>query len=307
MSDRYSVLPPLQCLRAFLAVAELRNFTRAAERLGLTQTAVSHQISQLEKLLGRRLFDRGPSGVSVTAAGQVLLPHVDDGLRALREGIDQVRKPPRRGRAIVIDTTPELASQYVTPRIAGLMEERPDLSISLQIGRARADVAAGEADIGVWSGPGGPGLESRPLGLEREFAVCSPGLMDTLPPRQAILAAPLLTHDGARHTLLDWQRAYEQMVGPRLAEAPAFDSFEQISFPDFDAMLAACRAGAGFALVRTSLAADDIARGRLVQAFVEETPSDLQYHLVTRTGPLPEAVAIVRDRLLERADPGPGR
>ena len=294
-------LPPLQCLRAFVVVAELRNFTRAAERLGLTQTAVSHQIAQLEDLLGCKVFLRSRGGVTLTPAGESLLPSVEEGLHHLGTGIARVRRQPRKARAVVVATTPELASQYVTPRISALMQDRPDITISLQISRSRADIASGEADIAIWAGPGERGLDSRPLGLEREFAVCSPELGDRLPPRKAILAAPLLTHDGARHTLLDWQRAYERMVGPRLSEAPPFESFRTISYPDFDTMLDACRDGAGFALVRTSLATDDMARGRLVQAFVEELPSDLQYHLVTRTGALPNAVMAVRDKLLERA------
>jgi LysR family glycine cleavage system transcriptional activator len=105
-----------------------------------------------------------------------------------------------------------------------------------------------------------------------------------LPPRNAILAAPLLRYDGARHTVLDWQRWCAQLFGDNhgtaaVAEQIDFDGGP--SFASFSDMLDACRRGEGLALVRSSLVSADLAAGKLVRSFVESLPSDLHYHLVS--------------------------
>lgn len=275
-----SILPPLQCLRAFEAVADLGSFTRAGEMLGLTQTAVSHQIAQLEAHVGCRLFLRRRPGVVLTADGARLLPEVRAGLRVLREGIASVR-PERRLRTVTVSTTPEFGGQWLAPRLEALFRDRPDLRVDVSLGYRRADLLAGEADVGIWLGPGGQGLKATRLGLDEEFAVCAPELDARLPARNALRAAPLLSYAGARHTVLDWRRLYEQIGGPVEQGFPAFEEFELgPEFATFAEMLDACARGEGFALVRTSLVVDDLASGRLVRCFSEAQVSDLHYHVV---------------------------
>ena len=78
-----SRLPPLQTLRAMAAVARTRSFTRAGEELGLTQTAVSHQIAQLEAWLGMPLFVRSRKGVELTVLAEKAIPEIVEALSAL--------------------------------------------------------------------------------------------------------------------------------------------------------------------------------------------------------------------------------
>ncbi len=87
-------------LRYFVTVAEELHFTRAAERLYVSQPALSKQVRALERQLGVELFHRGPQGVTLTEAGAALLPHAREVLRTWAEGAAalEARGPPRAAR-----------------------------------------------------------------------------------------------------------------------------------------------------------------------------------------------------------------
>ncbi|KAA9010282.1 LysR family transcriptional regulator [Histidinibacterium aquaticum] len=288
----HDLLPPLQCLRAFLAVAEQRNFTRAGEVLGLTQTAVSHQIAKLEDWAGTPLFRRAPSGVTLTAAGARLHPQVEAGLAALRAGFAELREEPEVAE-ISVATTPELGTQWLGPRLERYLTLVPDVRIRMGVGHRRPDLRTSSDDMSVWPAPGGRGLVSYPLGLEEEFVVCAPEVSERLPERHGLWAAPLLRHAGSRQTVLDWERWYDQVVPDDPRVLPFEDCTFGPTYETFAEMIAACIEGEGLALVRTSLVHDEIERGRLVRAFSEIAPSDLQYHvtLSPEAARRPEVVA----------------
>jgi LysR family glycine cleavage system transcriptional activator len=283
----------MQGLRAFLAVVETGSFTHAAAELGLTQTAVSHQIAQLEEWLGGELFLRERRSIKLTPLGEKLLPGITVNLTNLHHLLSHSRRTETR-RRLTISTTPEFGTQWLTPRLEHFVGRHPEISVSLTLEYRRADIAGGEADIGIWLGRGDARLTAECLAIEEEFAVSSPELSERLPPREALTAAPLLQYEGARHTVLDWRRWHSQLfgieansVGAKLAALIDFDAGPV--FSTFSDMLAACRRGEGFALVRTSLVASDLATGRLVRCFVETLPSDLSYHLVTAPKRRPSA------------------
>ncbi len=276
-------LPPLQCLRAFLAVAEHGNFTRAAESLGLTQTAVSHQIAQLETYLGAPVFVRQRPGVRLTALGHDLRPRIDAVLTDLGAALQAARRT-RSARKITVSTIPEFGTRWLAPRLGSFFDTHPGVGVNLVMEYRRADLASGEVDAAIWLGAGPKGLHATALGLDEEFVVCAPALVPTLPKTQGLRAAPILRYAGARHTLLDWERwlsiLHPTADGPRpidISGGPVFDTFAD--------MVAACQQGQGFALVRGSLVTAELAAGTLVRCFVEAMPSDLQYHLVTAQRP----------------------
>ncbi|GLQ57103.1 LysR family transcriptional regulator [Devosia nitrariae] len=280
-----TALPSLQGLRAFLAVAETGSFTKAATALGLTQTAVSHQIAQFEDWLGGQVFVRDRRAVGLTPLGERLLPQVRESLTDLHQVLSAARQTGQRQK-LSLSTTPEFGTQWLAPRLENFVSAHPGISVSVTLEYRRADLMAGEADIAIWLGSGGPGLSADRLMLEEEFAVSSPELSARLPKRKALLAAPLLHYKGERHTVLDWRRWHSQLYGagegsPGDELAREIDMDAGPVYATFSDMLEACRRGEGFALVRTSLVADDLKAGRLVRCFVEVLPSDLHYHLVT--------------------------
>ena len=290
-------LPSIAALKALCAIAETGGFSRAAERLGSTQTAVSHQIAQLESWVGGALLERGRNGARLTPKGARLYPAVAEALRSLEEALRSARADAGRNR-VELSITPEFSSQWLAPRLAGFVRRFPDIELALSIGYQTPDFSTGRADLAIRLGGGGAGLVTEPLTSDDEFAVCAPSLAKRLPQRQAFFAAPCLAYDGGRHTALDWQRWFEQVDGESIGGF-ADRMAAAVSFPTFADMLAACRRGEGFALVRTSLVEADLNAGSLVRAFVESQPSPFNYSLIfPRAALVNPSVAVFREWIL---------
>ncbi|MCZ3377494.1 LysR substrate-binding domain-containing protein [Rhizobium sp. AG207R] len=298
-------LPPLSVLQTFCAIVETGGFGRAAERIGQTQTAVSHQLAQLEGWIGGRLFDRGRNGARLTPLGARLHPAISSVIAELETALYQARAS-ISVRSVAISVSPEFSSQWLAARLPDFCQRYPDIEVKLAVGYQRPDFQPDGTDLAVWLGRADAGLTHEELLTDEEFVVSSPELSKRLPPRWAIRAAPLLRYSGMRHTILDWQRWHEQItsgldnganphfdIARAVEEAPLFDSFAE--------MLEACRQGGGFALVRSSLVARDLADNKLVRCFVEVQPAAVSYSLVYPPNALVNpAAALFRNWLLSQ-------
>jgi LysR family cyn operon transcriptional activator len=143
-------------LRTFRAVAETLNFTRAAERLHLTQSAVSHQIKALEEELGEPLFIRAKRGVKLSQAGKLALEHVErilDEAAALRECVAGRASAPQ-GRVRVAAATQAFVYLFA-PLFESFMDSHPgvDLAFRTTVSTEQtvADILNGAADVGFAS------------------------------------------------------------------------------------------------------------------------------------------------------------
>lgn len=165
-------------LAAFLAVAEARSFTRAAAKLGTSQSALSHTIKRLEARLGLRLLTRTTRSVAPTDAGERLIetlrPALDDiderlaALSALRE------KP---AGTIRINTSEHAAETVLWPKLARFLADYPDIKVELTIEHGFTDIVAGRYDAGVRLGEQvARDMIAVPIGREMRMAVVgSPG------------------------------------------------------------------------------------------------------------------------------------
>ncbi|WP_421952016.1 LysR family transcriptional regulator [Pelagibacterium sp.] len=140
-------------LEAFVAVAELGSFSRAAQRLNLTQTALSHRIRKIEEDLGTRLLVRTSREVSLTIAGQALLPQVRGRLETLAELYGAVRDSGREAmRKVVFASVPTIAGYYLAGLMRTFSEANQGLSIILldqPAGAVVSTVQRGEAEFGI--------------------------------------------------------------------------------------------------------------------------------------------------------------
>jgi DNA-binding transcriptional LysR family regulator len=140
-------------LSAFLAVAEERSFTRAAKRLGVSPSAISHAMRGLEEGIGVRLLSRTTRSVAPTDAGEHLLARLRPALTDIREALDHVSgsrdKPAGRVRLLV----PRLAAKSVlAPKLGQFASDYPDIVLDVTTDDSRMDIVAGGFDAGIQFG-----------------------------------------------------------------------------------------------------------------------------------------------------------
>lgn len=264
-------LPPFDALLAFEAVARLGGMTRAAEELGLTQSAVSHRIRRLEDFMGAPLLERRADGVVPTSAGAAVLD-------SLRDIIDRVAD--LRGRCLSaaapdrlrVGVGAALADHWLVRRLPGFRARHPDLAIELKVVESEAPERAAGLDLRILWMPASEARASstqRPLFREHVFPVCSPAILpqgfaagDPL----ALTALPLLHkhvpgyRSGAEWS---WETWFDRLGLPgRPAEAMRFASI--------GTAISAALEGAGAALARSMVVADALAEGRLVRLLPPE-------------------------------------
>ena len=165
-------------LVAFLAVARERSFTRAAAKLGVSPSALSHTIRKLEERLGVRLLTRTSRSVSTTEAGERLLervgPHFDQ-VSAELDGLTELRDKP--AGTLRITTGDQPAKSILLPALAKLLPLYPDLTVELTVDNGFVDIVAERFDAGVRLGETlAQDMVAVPIGPDMKMAVAgSPG------------------------------------------------------------------------------------------------------------------------------------
>lgn len=163
-------------LRAFLAIAESGSFTRASDRLGRSQPAVSRRIDQLEAELDTPLFERRGRRILLTEAGRVLLPHAESAVGAVRDGIDAVREcTAQRGDRLTLAVVGTIADAYLVEALRAFQSENDSVELDLQTANSRevaSLVRQGDAAIGLrYATDGDSRLMAQLLGAERLYVV----------------------------------------------------------------------------------------------------------------------------------------
>ncbi|GIJ12101.1 LysR family transcriptional regulator [Micromonospora andamanensis] len=171
----------LQQLRYVVAVAETRNFTRAAERCLVVQSALSHQIARLERELGARLFDRTSRRVRMTPAGEAFLPAARQCLDAAERAAAEVASAVGevRGR-LTVGMIPTVAAVDIPAALDAFHKRYPHVRIRLRVGGSEQlidQVKEGAVDIGFLGLPvtaRPEGVVARRLAYDRLVAVVAP-------------------------------------------------------------------------------------------------------------------------------------
>jgi LysR family glycine cleavage system transcriptional activator len=252
---------PLSALRAFEAAARLGSFKAAAEELGVTPTAISHQIRGLEALSGVELFERQVRRVTLTEAGAQLYPVLRDGFDAIQTALERLTQPRRRPQ-VVISATNAFTVKWLVPRMADFRRLHPGIDLQLQASDDVVDLRSTAVDIAIRYGRGPyPGLIAEPLFTDHFAPVANPRIGVR---SMADLARVPLIH-------FDWKRAQPEnptwerwFVAAGIAGPP---SAGQLRFSDEGHAIQAAVAGHGIALVSQALITDELAAGHLVQAF----------------------------------------
>lgn len=288
-------LPPLASLRAFEAAARHLSFKQAAEELGVTPTAISHQIRQLECYLGQPLFERHPRQVKLTPGAQNLYWVLRDGFDAFGRAVEEVMRQPRRA-VVTLTATHAFAARWLVPRLARFQTIHPEIDLRLLATDEILPLGPAGADLAIRYGRSGisQAAAATPLFVDRYAPVAHPCLN---------LRAP---EDLANHPLLHFEWCKPHPTNPtwprwfKEAGMPAPTS-ASLHFSDEAHAIQAALAGHGVALLSIVLVADDIASGALVHPFGPVLNSKTCYLMQAKDRVDDPALAAVRAWLLEEA------
>lgn len=266
-------LPPLNAVRAFEAAARHESFTRAAAELHVTHGAVSRQVALLEAWLGRPLFERARSQVTLAPAGRRYLADMTPALDRIAAASSQLQQTRSRGAPteLLVSAPPTFTMRWLIPRMSGFQRQHPEVEIRLTTSLAPVDFARHGYHVAI-RGASGPltGCRSLPFMTETIVPVCHVDLLERGLKKPADLARQtLIDYDTAPYAWADWLAAARV---PRLVPAGR-QNFEQMYFA-----LHAAAEGLGVVLVPLFLVADDIIGGRLCAPFGTRSARQRRYY-----------------------------
>lgn len=289
-------------LTAFLAVAEDRSFTRAAARLGVSQSALSHTVRRLEGDLGLRLLSRTTRSVSPTEAGARLVDTLRPALADIDDKlVDLLRLRERPAGEVRINSSEHAARTLLWPALARLLPAYPDIRVELAIDQSLADIVAGRFDAGVRLG--------EQVARDMIAVRIGPDL------RMAVVASPIyLAERGAPET--PYELTAHSCINLRLPTLGGLYAWEfgkegrelrvrvegRLVFNDVGMLLEAASGGFGLACLLEDYAAAHLANGRLVRVLEDWCPPFPGYHLYYPSRrQISPAFAVVIDALRQRS------
>jgi LysR family glycine cleavage system transcriptional activator len=270
-------LPSLGSLRAFEAAARRMSFREAATELGVTSTAISHQIRLLEGICGQALFRRRPRPLALTGAGERLFPVIRNGFDAFAAAIASA-SPGVGQRPLRVTCPNAFASRWLVPRLPKWREEQPTIPLEIIGTDAVLDLRAGNADVAIrYARRMPPDLAAQELFRDTFFPVCSPELLAKAT-RHIERAADLLHHPlihfdwmNRDHEAPTWSRwlAAARSVDPGIQDTnKAWD----LSFREELHAIDAVAAGQGIAICSDVVVSRELKSGALVKAHALSLP-----------------------------------
>jgi DNA-binding transcriptional LysR family regulator len=289
-------------LEAFVTIAQLGNFVRAAEHLNLSQTALSHRIRKLETEMGMRLLLRTTREVSLTAAGQDLLPVARRSFEALANAYDAVQMQGREQRQkLTFACLPTIAHFYLPSLLDAFSEAHPKITLRIQdqpAGRITELVLSGEAEFGVTLTAAQPwDLEFSPIRRESYNLLVGPG--HRLAKQRSVLRSDLV---GERFVRINTQSTNRKMVDDFLG--PVADQIDW-RFEVQNATLALALVLQGAAVTVLPSLTAQMAQGNLVGLPFRDIEMYRTLGIITRRGaPLSDAARKLRDMIVARLAEG---
>ncbi len=280
MANRLPPLPSLDFFKGFEAAARHLSFTKAAEELFVTQSAVSRQIQALEQRLGVALFLRRNRGLALTDAGQQMWRAVDSALRTLQQAVDQV-SPGATPKMVTVTSSMAFSSLWLIPRLSGFRRQHPDVDVRISANNQVLDLDRERIDLAIRYCP----TRAAPAGSVRLFGeeilpVCSPALLRD---RTRPLKSP---QDLRHHVLLHYDEPHRPTpwftwnVWLETAGVPDLEPAGSLRFNHYDQTIGAALGGQGVALGRRPLVKKLLADGALVAPFPLGSVTDRAYFIV---------------------------
>ncbi len=268
-------LPPLSALRAFEAAARHMSFRAAAEELGLTQSAISHQVAALEEPFATRLFDRAGRRVALSEAGRVFFPFVRDGFDRVTQGTELLRRA-RTSEDLRVQVYVTVAVRWLIPRLHRFQAANPSVVVRVNTSHFDWEFDPAIADLGLicTASAERAGLQYDHLFDALLFPVCTPGLAQSgLGMRQPV--------DLVNHALLQvYTTANDWHLWLQAAGVPDLKGRAAAQFDSYLLAIEAALDGQGVALAPHFMVTEDLKLGRLVRPFPVEVRQPARWYLV---------------------------
>lgn len=266
----------MPALKAFEAAARHMNFKHAAAELGLSASAVSHQVRKLEDYLQVPLFKRGYRKVELTADGAAYAADLIRGFHEIRSGTERLLNA-RRREPFRVSTMPVFAARYLTETIGDFERQNPELDVRWEISHTWRDFDKDDLDVAIRYGTGTwPGLHAERLFNIRGRLACAPSMLDGDPPLKR-------TEDLKHHVWIGVQQAPN--AWHEWTEAAGVPDLQPARILWYDTLVGALQAaqtGLGFVLGPDVLFDRHIASGQLVYPFDVVSNSAESYFFVCR-------------------------
>lgn len=286
---------------AFLAVAREGSFTKAAARMGVTQSALSHTVRALEARMGVRLLHRTTRSVAPTEAGQRLVAGVAPRIEQIEEELRGLRalsqKPSGTIRITAIDW---VADTLLWPRLSEVLRQYPEVRVEISTSYRLADIVAERFDLGVRSGSqvAKDMIAVRLSADYRRLVVGSPAYFERHPP-------PRTPQDLARHNCITLRLSTKGSIYPwelrRGKEEFQLRAEGQLTFNNSRQILRAAIDGCGLAFTPEPLARPWVESGALVSVLPDWQPVSPGFHLYYTSRRQPSrAFSLVLDALRYR-------
>ena len=295
------MIPSTQALACFEAAARHESYTRAAQELALTQSAVSRQIIALEEQLGVQLFKRSRHGVVLTPAGHQYSQQVAQWLQGIERGTLDIMAHQGAGGAISIAAVPTFATRWLLPRLPQFLQQHPGVVVHIDVQTRPFAFAERPVDAAIYTGTPEqarqwPGTQATWLMDEVIVPACSPRLLEPATQRgrgrayqpvapQVLAELPLLQQSTRPDGWRQWFEA-AGVEAPHALDGPRYELFSMLAV--------AAASGMGVALIPPMLIEDELARGELVVACRQPLKGSRAYYwmtpLVAEGAPMPAAL-----------------
>lgn len=268
-------------LMAFVVIAEERSFTRAGNRLGISSSALSHAMRQLEERLDVKLLSRTTRSVAPTAAGERLLARLQPALQEIGDGLEELADEHAGPSGLVrINTHHSAAALYVVPKLPALRQTYPGITLEITTNEGLVDIVSAGYDAGIRNGEQlAQDMVAVRIGPDyRTVVVATPGYLEAAPaiarPQDLVQQACIAYRTSTSGTLLRWQfqrgsRTFDVAITPTFITN------------DMDLLIEATLQGIGVGYLLREQVATHLASGRLVELLprwaVRHTGSFLYY------------------------------
>jgi LysR family glycine cleavage system transcriptional activator len=272
-------LPSLSGLIAFEATARHLSYKKASTELFLTQTAISHSITNLEDILGTKLFLRLDNSIKLTKSGEDYLVVVRDVLVTLSSGTKNIRAQ-NDEKSLTIECLGIFAISQLLPKLHEFREKYPHINIRLRTIQSLQNKINHSFDVAIWHGSGKwIGLDATKLGEEEIFPVCSPKLLQSKFP----LTSP---QDLEHHTIIKTSSPLVNDDWSLWLDHAKLSNVKFKSIIDCDYFMTSLQAavnGLGVTLGRSSIVKADLEKGNLIEPFSIRVKSSNSYYIVSPT------------------------